>query len=217
VPETDEIKTFRFEPLAPFAFKAGQFVLLRIGGEARAYSISSHPSERFVDLTIRIGPDSYFPKKVEKLKAGDVVEIEGPFGTFALDAATDAVFIGAGVGIAGLRALWTEHLQNPSARATIIYSARTEREIIWRKELEGLPRTEVIFTLTRENPAGWKGEIGRIDAAMLKRRISSPQHKRYYICGPPEMVESAEASLLGLGVPAVHIKTEKWGGIAVSV
>jgi ferredoxin-NADP reductase len=54
--ETPEVKTFRFEPLEPFTFEAGQFVLLRVGGEARAYSISSPAYERkFIDLTIRIG------------------------------------------------------------------------------------------------------------------------------------------------------------------
>ncbi|MEM7813639.1 MAG: FAD-binding oxidoreductase [Candidatus Aenigmatarchaeota archaeon] len=218
VRETPEVKTFRFEPLESFSFKAGQFVLLRLDGESRAYSISSHPSEPLVGLTVRIAPDSYFPKKIERLKIGDVVEMDGPFGAFSLDSSTtEAVFIGAGVGIAGLRALWSEHLRKPGASATIVYSAKTERDIVWRSELEALPRTKLVLTLTRENPAGWKGELGRIDAAMLKRHITSPASKHYCVCGPPEMVEATKADLLRLGVPEARIKSESWGGIAGSV
>jgi ferredoxin-NADP reductase len=74
-------------------------------------------------------------------------------------------------------------------------------------------RAKVVFTLTREKPADWRGELGRIDAAMLKRNISNMEDKHYYICGPPEMVEATQTALLELGVPDSHIRAEKWGGI----
>lgn len=215
--ETPEVRTFRFEPVdEPFTFKAGQFVLVRIGGEARAYSISSQASEQsYIELTIRIAHESYFPKKIAALKIGDIVEIDGPHGTFILGAAPEAVFIGAGVGIAGLRSLWTEFLKR-NGRATIIYSSRTESELIWRKEFEAMQNAKTVFTLTRERPSGWHGETGRIDAALLKRHISSPARKDYYICGPSEMVESCKQSLLELGIPAERVKAESWGGIPSS-
>ena len=212
--ETPEVKTFRFEPLEPFTFEAGQFVLLRVGGEARAYSISSPAYERkFIDLTIRIGTESYFPKKLEALTVGDVVEIDGPHGRFTLDPVTQsAVFIGAGVGIAGLRSLWNELLRvKPDAKITILYSARTLNEIIWRKVFGSMP--DAVITLTREQPACWVGELGRIDVAMIKRNVRNVGKNHYYVCGPPEMVSSVEVALTSLGVPAAQIKAEKWGGI----
>jgi ferredoxin-NADP reductase len=222
--ETPEIKTFRFVPIGKFEFKAGQFVVLKIGNESRAYSISSHPSEHFVELTIRIGTESYFPKKLEQLKVGDIVEIDGPHGTFTLDsAAQNAVFIGAGVGIAGLKSLWSELLHhNPSARIEIVCSARTKDELVWHSAFEKMPpNVSMVYTLTRERPFGWEGhighEIGRIDAAMLKRNIKDGQGKYCYICGPPEMVSAVEEALISFGVPATRIKAEKWGGISGSV
>jgi len=218
--ETPEVKTFRFEPLEPFTFEAGQFVLLRVGGEARAYSISSPAYEhKFIDLTIRIGLESYFPKKLEVLSVGDIVEIDGPYGTFTLDPATqNAVFIGAGVGIAGLRSLWSELLRvKPGARTTIICSARTSGEMIWHEAFDKMRNAKVIYTLTREQPERWLGELGRIDAEMIKRNVKDVLDNHYYICGPPEMVSAVEEALISLGVPVAQIKAEKWGGISGSV
>ena len=218
--ETPEVKTFRFEPLEPFTFEAGQFVLLRVGGEARAYSISSPAYERkFIDLTIRIGTESYFPKKLEALTVGDVVEIDGPHGRFTHDSSTqNAVFIGAGVGIAGLRSLWSELLRvKPGARITIIYSARTQSEIIWRAAFGSMKNAKTVISLTREQPACWVGELGRIDVAMIKRNVRNVGKNHYYVCGPPEMVSSVEVALTSLGVPTVQIKAEKWGGIEGTV
>jgi ferredoxin-NADP reductase len=217
--ETSEVKTLRFEPIGKFEFKAGQFVVLKIGNESRAYSISSHPSEHFVELTIRIGSESYFPKKLENLAIGDIVEIDGPHGTFTLDAATqNAVFIGAGVGIAGLRSLWSELLRaKPNAKITIICSARTSGEMIWHEAFDKMRNAKVIYTLTREQPERWLGELGRIDAAMIKRNVKDVLDNHYYICGPPEMVGAIEEALISLGVPVAQIKAEKWGGISGSV
>jgi ferredoxin-NADP reductase len=183
IPETPEVKTFRFEPLEEaFAFKAGQFVMLHIGDESRAYSISSPSSEkRFIDLTIRIGIESYFPKKIDALTVGDVVDIDGPHGTFTLEPSDEAVFIGAGVGIAGLRSLWTKFAEESGESAmSIVYSSRMQSEIIWREEFESLKNhgADVIFTLTRETPDDWNGETGRISAAMLSKSVSD--RKRIY-------------------------------------
>jgi len=216
VQETPEVKTFRFEPLDKFSFQAGQFVVLNYQGEKRAYSISSHPSERFVDLTIRIGPESYFPKKLEQLKIGDIVEIDGPHGTFTLDPETkSAVFIGAGVGIAGLKSLWTE-LSRKKGRMAILYSARTESEIIWRKDFEKID-AKIVISLTREKPAVWSGELGRIDAALIMRNVKDVLGNHYYICGPPEMVSATQEALLKLGIDEKHVKAESWGGIGGTV
>lgn len=221
VQETPEIKTFRFEPVdrRPFNFKSGQFVLLHVGNEQRAYSISSPASEsKRIDLTIRIGSETYFPKKVDKLSIGDIVGIEGPHGLFMLDPkAKNITFIGAGVGMAGLRSLLAEALHKATIKITILYSARSEKEILWRKTLDRLKNTKVVYTLTREKPAAWRGELGRIDSAMIARVITRPKNKHYYICGPTDMVESTKAALLELGIHEGRIKMESWGGIVGSV
>jgi len=212
--ETPDVRTYRFEPLGKF--KSGQFVLLRYDGEARPYSISSPATEtRFIELTIRAGPENYFPKKLLNLNVGDVVELDGPHGQFVLSGSKrDAVFIGAGVGIAGLRGLWSEiFAKNPKSRVTIIYSARTEDELIWLEDL-GKSKAKIVLTLTREQPADWTGETGRIDDEMIKRYVPKLLEKEYYICGPPEMVDGTKEALLSLGVPEGQIFAESWGGIA---
>ena len=50
----------------------------------------------------------------------------------------------------------------------LLYSARTQSELIYRDELathhDGV---EVFYTLTREQPAGWAGYTRRVDQQLL--------------------------------------------------
>ena len=71
---------------------------------------------------------------------------------------------------------------------------------------------DVIYTYTRQAPAGWNGFHRRIDRAMLKD-ISSQLEAglRPYVCGPTLLVEAAANNLQELGIPAGRIRTERFG------
>ena len=59
---------------------------------------------------------------------------------------------------------------------------------------------KVVQTLTRVQPPGWTGYGCCIDQRPLA-----------YICGPTPFVETAAASLVGLGHEPARIKTERFG------
>ena len=98
----------------------------------------------------------------------------------------------------------------------LLYSSRSMDEIIYRDELDGLKldhsNLEVVHTLTRKQPAGWKGYNRRIDMAMLEE-VARPLGKelKAYICGPTAMVEGVANGLVALGIPHSHIRTERFG------
>jgi ferredoxin-NADP reductase len=99
--------------------------------------------------------------------------------------------------------------------ARLLYSARTYEQIIYGQELEMLAKNvglTVSYTLTRSQPAGWKGYTRRIDDAMLKE-VSAPLGRNVlaYICGPTALVEVAAEGLERVGVPAERIRTERFG------
>jgi ferredoxin-NADP reductase len=99
--------------------------------------------------------------------------------------------------------------------ARLLYSARTYEQIIYAKELEMLSRKSgltVAYTLTRSQPPGWKGYTRRIDDAMLKD-VSGPLGPGVlaYICGPTALVEAVADGLERVGLPAEHIRTERFG------
>jgi len=62
-----------------------------------------------------------------------------------------------------------------SVPTRLLYSVRSQREIIYRGELEALAgdALEIRYTLTCERPPGWSGYLGRIDDEIL-RALSWP-------------------------------------------
>jgi ferredoxin-NADP reductase len=105
-----------------------------------------------------------------------------------------------------------------AARSTtpvrLLYSSRTEADIIYRKELDRLAGNElaVYHTLTREKPAGWTGFTRRLDAEMVKE-VAWPadQTPAVFVCGPTSFVEAAASLLVAMGYEPGWIKTERFG------
>ena len=99
--------------------------------------------------------------------------------------------------------------------ARLLYSARSYEQIIYGQELETLARKDglaISYTLTRSQPAGWKGYTRRIDDTMLKE-VSAPlgRDALAYVCGPTALVEVAADGLERVGLPAERIRTERFG------
>jgi ferredoxin-NADP reductase len=99
--------------------------------------------------------------------------------------------------------------------ARLLYSVRTFEQIIYGQELDALAEKNgltVSYTLTRSQPAGWKGYARRIDDAML-REVSAPlgRNALAFICGPTALVEVAADGLERVGLPTERIRTERFG------
>jgi ferredoxin-NADP reductase len=67
-----------------------------------------------------------------------------------------------------------------------------------------------VFVL-EEPPPGWTGESGYISTATLRKHLPSQFMRfEYFVCGPPGLMDAMEEALVGLGVPARHIHTERF-------
>lgn len=215
--ETPTVIVFRFKPEQNVSFKPGQWMMLYGSGMKRAYSISSEPSENFLEFTIRIYEhDSSFSSYLNKLKAGDEIEAKGPFGMFLLEEkAKSIVFIAGGTGIAPLMSM-IRHIarNNLPIKMALLFSCKTKNDIIHHEELERLEKRDkikLVCTLTEEEPGEWTGHTGRIDEKMMRKNISDTKDTFYYICGPVEMINDMAETLLKVGVDRKRIKFEKWG------
>jgi ferredoxin-NADP reductase len=99
---------------------------------------------------------------------------------------------------------------------SLLYSSRNFEEVIYYQELERLGTTnnglQIFHTLTRSQPAGWKGYERRIDQDMLTE-VAGPLGRsvQVFICGPTLMVESAANTLVKVGIDANQIRTERFG------
>ena len=69
-----------------------------------------------------------------------------------------------------------------------------------------------MHTLTRSQPAGWKGYGRRIDSEMLAEAVRPlGAMVQAYVCGPTLFVESVANMLVSLGLSEAQIRTERFG------
>ena len=224
--ETPRVKTLSLAVEDWTGHQAGQHVDVRLTAEdgyqaQRSYSISSPPGGRHVELTVETIEDGEVsPYLTGEARAGDKFELRGPIGGYFVWSAALAgplVLIAGGSGVAPFISMLRHRASAGHPHpAALVYSSRSFDEIIYREELDALAHADaslrVVHTLTRARPDGWAGYTRRIDAAMLgELGIPALQGANVFICGPTGMVEGAAQALIGLGVDAGRIKTERFG------
>jgi ferredoxin-NADP reductase len=225
-PETPDVKTLTLALPDWTAHRPGQHYDVRLtaadGYSAqRSYSVGSEPERTGeIDLTIERLADGEVSRFLDDtVRVGDRFEVRGPIGGyFVWDRAIGGplLLVAGGSGVVPLMAMLRHRaaaeVKDP---ARLLYSARTYDQIIYREELDKLAKNDgltVSYALTRSQPAGWKGYSRRIDDAMLKE-VSEPlgTNALAYICGPTALVEVAADGLERVGLPAEHIRTERFG------
>jgi ferredoxin-NADP reductase len=107
-------------------------------------------------------------------------------------------------------------LVGSSVPVHLLYSVRSQAEVIYRSELDHLNQeadgVKVIYTLTRQQPPGWTGYARRVDQQMMAE-VAWPvaPGPLAYVCGPTNFVEAVASDLVALGYPPQRVKTERFG------
>ncbi len=225
IQETPDTKTIRLKLEKPTKFVSGQFVMLGLdldlNGEKklvkRAYSIASSPTkEEYIELTFNLYPQGQLSPHLYKLKVGDEVYAEGPYGKFIFKESSlkHAIFIGAGAGLTPLMSMIRYVVDKKlPIDSTLLYSVKKPENIIYYKELlelEKIKKLDLRLTITRPEGTGWKGRTGRIDSKMISDLSPIFEQSNFFICGPPEMVEGTVKILEDLGVEKDKINREQW-------
>jgi Na+-transporting NADH:ubiquinone oxidoreductase subunit F len=200
----------------------------------RAYSLANPPARGGVmQLVVRIAtPPTHSPPDTPpgmvssylfSLKTGDEVALSGPFGEFhACKSDREMVIIGGGAGIAPLRSMILDQLQERRSKRQISfwYGARNLRELCYRDEFTALAcehenfRYEVALSQP-EAEDHWTGPTGLIHKIVLNTYLnqhSKPEELEYYLCGPPLMAAAVHAMLEDLGVDRQSIFMDDFGG-----
>lgn len=217
--ETHDVKTFKLDPEKKVKFTPGQYCLVSIVDseeeERKPFTYASSPTKNYVELTVKkIGE---FTTSLHNLEVGNKLELDGPRGeslNFDETVEEDVVFLAGGSGItpfmSAMRYALDKDLEN---EMTLIFSNRTERDIIFEEELNKIDKRKgfkVVKTLTNHWPGGWEGETGLIDSAMINKYVENLGEKIWYICGPPPMIDSMNEILEKLGISQRRVMYEKW-------
>jgi ferredoxin-NADP reductase len=230
IEETPRVRTLKLNVPGWPGHLPGQHVDVRLTGEdgfsaQRSYSIASAPEENMLSLSVeRIEEGEVSPYLASEVLPGDRFELRGPIGGYfvwTVASGGPLFLVAGGSGIAPLMAMLRHRAAALSKIPTVLlYSVRRFEEIIYREELDRLVSKDdglkVIYTLTREQPAGWTGGKKRIDRAALQESGFAPSERpRIFICGPTSLVESAARALAELGHERALIKTERFGPTGV--
>jgi ferredoxin-NADP reductase len=219
-PETPRVKTIVLDVRDWPGHRAGQHVDIRLTAEdgyqaERSYSIASPPEDERVELTVEgLEDGEVSPYLTDEARPGDELEIRGPVGGWFVwdpNHPGPVLLVGGGSGVVPLMAMIRQRGTVPT---TLLYSARSLEEVIYREELERLQADglEVALTLTRAQPEGWSGYSRRVDAELLAEVAPPPEERPLaFVCGPTPFVEAVALALVELGHDPRLVKTERFG------
>jgi ferredoxin-NADP reductase len=201
---THDVKRFRISEPDGFDYEVGdatEIALDREGWreETRPFTMTSLPEEKALEFTIKGYPEhDGVTEQLHKLTEGESILIADPFKTFRYE--EPGVFIAGGAGITPFMAIF-RHLdkQGKLEGNQLIFANKTSDDIIYRDELETMAGLKVEHVLSKEDVAGTRH--GEVDADLLKELVPDLD-RRFYLCGPPPMMEALEEVLKELGVEA---------------
>jgi ferredoxin-NADP reductase len=191
----------------------------------RSYSIAAAPEDAGVVITVeRLDDGEVSPYLVDELRVGDNLELRGPIGGYFVWEASlggPLLLLAGGSGVVPFRSILRHHRAIESTvPLRLLYSARSLAELIYRDELMTIAAggaIDIRFTLTREQPSGWRGYGRRIDQELLDEVDWPPSERPLtYVCGPTAFVETAASILVALGHQPDRIRTERFGPTGAS-
>jgi ferredoxin-NADP reductase len=207
----------------PFRHLPGQFVTFTVrpidAPVKRSYTIASPPTRRdYLEVTVKREERGTVSSFLHGVHEGDTLQVTGPSGNFTFmgEGANSIVLISGGVGVTPMMSV-LRHLTDRSWSGDIffVYGCRSDRDVIYRQELEYLqlryPNLKLVI-VADEAGTDWPHARGRITAELLAAAIPHIQTRRIHLCGPPAMMTALRATLAELNVPAEQVKTEVFIG-----
>jgi NAD(P)H-flavin reductase len=209
VQENDDSFTLELEPvngetLPPF--RAGQFNMLYMYGVGEVpISICGDPGEphRLVHTTRSVGTVT---RALSELRENDVLGVRGPYGTdWPLDEleGRDIVIVAGGIGLAPIRPVILQVLSEREkfGRFVLMYGARTQGEMLYRRELEQWrSRFDMDVYVTVDRATGnWHGNVGVV-TTLIRHAPFDPLDCAALVCGPEIMMRFTMPELRQRGV-----------------
>ncbi|HLO89600.1 MAG: FAD/NAD(P)-binding protein [Chloroflexota bacterium] len=220
IQETADVKTFRLkfrnpEDAEKFNFKAGQFGEYSILGEGEStFCIASSPTRKdYIECTFRKA--GRVTTALSKAEIGDTVGFRGPYGnTFPIETweGKNLLYIAGGIALPPMRCvIWnTLDLREKYKDITIIYGARSVKDLVYKHELKEWEDRPDVNLITTVDPGGetpdWKGEIGFVPSVLERAGLKS-ENTIAILCGPPVMIKFTIPVLKKLGFEDTDIYT----------
>lgn len=219
---------FIFKKPKGLNFKAGQYLEWMLPhektdsrGVRRYFTIASSPTESVVRLAFKVEEKgSSYKENLMDMDIGDKLICSQLAGDFLLpekDSKEKLGFIAGGIGVTPFRSHLQYMQDSGKTHDTVLYYCNnTTADIAYKSDYidyaESLPFI-LVQVLSRED-LGPPYEYGYFNADMLKRQTPDYLERRWYISGPPGMVNACTATLTESGVKNNMIVKDFFPGLA---
>jgi CDP-4-dehydro-6-deoxyglucose reductase, E3 len=209
---TDDVMQVRLatEGGSRLRFHAGQYInVLLEDGEKRSFSFATAPHVgEPIELQIRLVPGGKFTTHVfNGMKVGDLLEFEGPLGSFFLreDSERPIIFVAGATGFAPVKSMLEHAFHAGVARDMVLYwGVRSKKDLYlpdlpvrWMAEHSNF---RFIPVLSEPRPEDhWSGRTGLVHQAILDDYPDLSGHQ-LYACGSVRMVEAAHPAFTSHGL-----------------
>jgi CDP-4-dehydro-6-deoxyglucose reductase/ferredoxin-NAD(P)+ reductase (naphthalene dioxygenase ferredoxin-specific) len=168
--------------------------------------MANRPDEAVLEFHIRLVPGGVVGEHVrERLRPGDRIGIEGPFGDSYLrdPGPRPIVAVAGGTGFAPIRSIVRTALDRPGAGPIHVYLGfRDERDVYGENDLsmwmaaDRKLRGQIVLSQPSD---GTQRRTGFVHDALMED-FNDLRGAQIYVCGPPPMVAAVTAVAAGLGV-----------------
>jgi ferredoxin--NADP+ reductase len=213
----------------PTPFEPGQYMTIGVFVDGRIvqrpYSVASPPvaaGDTGYEMYLRRVEGGTFTPLLWDLPVGHRMRMIGPKGKFMLEPDDDRthLFISSGTGNAPFIAMMRQALADGRPRPAVFLNGVSHvRDLGYRDILEdwqasGEYPVRYVPTVSRPNDpmnADWTGRTGRVETIVGPIVDELGLHADdtiAYLCGNPDMIQSAEETLLGMGFAPEAVKKE---------
>jgi len=222
-PEVERVWTVTLEAVghAGLRFRPGQFAWVAFGDSP--FMLRQHPftiasdARRPDRLVFTIKELGDFTRTIGRVPVSSGAFVEGPAGNFVIpEAVRRVVFVAGGIGITPAMAMLRSVVGADEPESfRILHAAERLEKAVFREELAAMAAGRGwlrVHHIPEQPPAGWEGERGWMDRAMLERLISQDERRDavFMICGPVPMMDAVEGVLLEMGVDRGRIRSERF-------
>jgi NAD(P)H-flavin reductase len=208
------IKTFRMRLVGRerFDYKPGHGCLVSVFGRGESwFTIANSPTRP--DLEFSVLKTGKVTTKLHELEVGDIVGLRGPLGTpFPVDEwkGKNIITIGGGIGQTPLRSVYQYVIDNYDdyGELTIVYGARTSRDLVYKDELMQLiDEGYNVYLSVDMQEEGWEHFVGYVPDNLRFNVKPDPDNTIAITCGPPIMITLTLRVLKELGFKEDQVYT----------
>lgn len=184
-------------------FETGQYLSVGVRGsrDQREYSIYSSETEDFLEILVKEVDGGKVSKALGRLKSGDELEVQGPFGYFLLDKSLPAdrklLFIATGTGISPFHSFASSR---SGLDYLVLHGMRTLEDAYGK---DYFPGQRYLTCVSRGTGGGFSGRV----TEYLRQNPVEPG-TLCYLCGNCEMIYEVFDILKTQGIEVGDIFTE---------